>query len=290
LDNVIELNKYPIAQIREATKYNRRMGLGVMGFAKMLTMIGVRYDSEEAYEIGAEMMRFITEEGRQMSHELGRARGSFPGFKESFWAEKYDAMRNATISSIAPTGTISMIADTSSGIEPLFALAYIKTVMDGTRLFYSEPIFERILKVRGIYSQDLMKKVMEEGSIKAIKELPEDIRNVFTVSHDIHPDNHVKMQAAFQKYTDLAVSKTINLSSTATVEDVEHAYLLAWRVGCKGITVYRDGSRGEGVLSKMKKIEQPVPESEEQSEEVGAAYKRKREETIAFIKPIQKKA
>lgn len=289
LDNVIELNKYPIPQIQEATKHNRRMGLGVMGFAKMLTMIGIRYDTEEAYEIGAEMMKFVTDEARQMSHELGRARGSFPGFKESVFAETYDAMRNATVTSIAPTGTISMIGDTSSGIEPLFALSYIKTVMDGTKLFYSEPVFERVLKVRGLYSQDLMKKVMEEGGVQTMDEIPNDVKQVFAISHDISPDEHVKMQAAFQKHTDLAVSKTINLASNATVEDIEHAYMIAWKLGCKGITVYRDGSRGEGVLSKVKKTEQPVPETEEKSEEAGSAYKRKKQEEMQVIQPTPKK-
>jgi len=253
LDNVIELNKYPIPQIKEQTMYHRRIGLGIMGFADMLTKMGVRYGSDEAYKIAEEVMKFVTDEARKMSHEMGRARGSFPGFKESAWTSKYDAMRNATVTSIAPTGTISMIAHTSSGIEPLFALAFMKTVMDGTKLYYSNEVFEKILKVRGLYSTDLMQKVIDNGTIQEMDEIPDDVKNVFVISYDTLPEEHVRMQAAFQKHTDLAVSKTVNLPNTATVEDVENAYLLAWKLGCKGITIYRDGSRGEQVLTIGKK-------------------------------------
>ena len=280
LDNVIELNNYPIREIKDATQYNRRMGLGVMGFAKMLTMLGIRYNNEEAYEVAADIMKFVTEEARKMSNELGRARGSFQGFSKSIWAHKYDAMRNATVTSIAPTGTISMIADTSSGIEPLFALAYTKTVMDGTKLYYSDSVFNSILKVRGLYSQELIQSVMENGSISKLEEIPNDVRNVFVISYDLIADDHVRMQAAFQKHTDLAVSKTINLPASASVDDVEHAYMLAWKLGCKGITIYRDGSRGEGVLSLTKKPEQPLPESEERSEDGGTLFVRKKTEKV----------
>jgi ribonucleoside-diphosphate reductase alpha chain len=252
LDNVIELNKYPIDKIRTQTQYHRRIGLGVMGFAKMLYKIGVKYDSDQGCEVGAHIMKFITDEARKMSHELGRARGSFPGFADSTWAKKYDAMRNATVTSIAPTGTISMIADTSSGIEPVFSLAYVKIVMDGARLYYSEDTFEHVLKVRGVFSSELMQNVIEFGGIQAMEEIPKEVREIFRVAHDVRPEAHVKMQAAFQKYTDLAVSKTINLPADASADDVQAAYLLAWKLGCKGITVYRDGSRGEGVLAKIK--------------------------------------
>lgn len=262
LDNVVELNKYPLERIKQTSQYHRRIGLGVMGFANMLLKMGMRYDSPEAYEIAEEIMRFVTEEGRKMSHELGRARGSFPGFKESVWAKKVDAMRNATVTSIAPTGTISMIADTSSGIEPVFAIAYMKNVMDGTKLYYINEVFEHVLKVRGIYSEELMQKVIENGSIQGIEEIPKDIREVFVISYDISSESHLKIQAAFQKYTDLAVSKTINLPNTASVEDVKHAYLLAWKLGCKGVTVYRDGSRGEQVLNIIKKPSEPQINSE----------------------------
>ncbi len=257
LDNVIDLNKYPIPQIKERTQYHRRMGLGVMGFSKMLVKIGVKYNSPEALDIAEYTMKFITDEARKMSHELGRARGSFPGFKESKWAKKYDAMRNATVTSIAPTGTISMISNTSSGIEPMFALAYIKNVMDGTKLYYSDEVFEHVLKVRGLYTPELMQEVIDNGSVQAMEEIPNELKEVFVVSHDIKSEDHVKIQAAFQKHTDLAVSKTINLPPEASVEDVENSYELAWKLGCKGITIYRDGSRGPGVLTKVKKTEAP---------------------------------
>jgi ribonucleoside-diphosphate reductase alpha chain len=253
LDNVIDLNNYPIEKIREQTLHNRRMGLGIMGFAKMLSKIGIRYGSNDSFKIAKEIMKYITDEARQMSHELGRARGSFPGFKESIWKDKFDSMRNATVTSIAPTGTISMIADSSSGIEPIFALSFIKTVMDGTKLYYSDAVFEHILKVRGLYSPELMERVIDSGSIQEMDEIPKDVREVFVIAHDISVEGHVKMQAAFQAHTDLAVSKTINMPAEATVEDIENAYMLSWKEGCKGITIYRDGSRGEGVLSMGKK-------------------------------------
>ncbi len=253
LDNVIDMNKYPIPQIREQTLKNRRIGLGVMGFARMLFKMGIRYDSELGYEVGEHVMRFIEDEARKMSHELGRARGSFPNFKDSPLSEKYDAMRNATCTSIAPTGTISMIADTSSGIEPVFALSFLKTVRAG-QYYYCDDIFEQVLKVRGLYSQELMQKIMEEGSIAHIEGMPEDVKNVFHVSHDMPPEAHVLMQAAFQKNVDLAVSKTINMPAEATVEDVENVYTLAWKTGCKGITIYRDSSRQEQVLHVGKTV------------------------------------
>ncbi|MEW6722197.1 MAG: adenosylcobalamin-dependent ribonucleoside-diphosphate reductase [Candidatus Micrarchaeota archaeon] len=253
LDNVIDMNKYPIPQIRDQTLKNRRIGLGVMGFARMLFKMGIRYDSEQGYEVGEEVMRFIEDEARKMSHELGRARGSFPGFKDSPLNGKYDAMRNATCTSIAPTGTISMIADSSSGIEPVFALSFLKTVRAG-QYYYCDEIFEHVLKVRGLYSQELMQKIMEEGSVQHIEGIPEDVKNVFRVAHDITPESHVLMQAAFQKNVDLAVSKTINLPAEATVEDVEHVYMLAWKTNCKGITIYRDSSRHEQVLHVGKQV------------------------------------
>lgn len=253
LDNVIDLNKFPLEQIDKQTKLSRRIGLGVMGFARMLSMMGIGYNTKKGREIAEYIMKFISDEGRKMSHELGRVRGSFPGFKESIWVDKYDALRNATITSMAPTGTISMISSTTSGIEPLFALAFVKNVMDGTQFFYVEPVFEQVLKVRGLYSPELMQKVVDEGTIQNIDEIPDDIKKVFAISYDISPEDHVKIQAAFQKYTDLAVSKTINMPNSATVEDVEKAYILAWKLKCKGVTIYRDGSRGAQVLNIGKK-------------------------------------
>ncbi len=253
LDNVIDLNKYPIPQIKDQTMKNRRIGLGVMGFSRMLFKMGIRYDSDIGYEIGEEVMKFINEEGRKMSHELGRARGSFPGFKNSTLKNKFDSCRNATCTSIAPTGTISMIADTSSGIEPVFALSFLKTVRAG-QYYYLDPVFEHVLKVRGLYSEELIKRVMEEGSIQNMDEIPQDIKEVFRVAYDISPQSHVLMQAAFQKNVDLAVSKTINMPADSSVEDVEDVYILAWKTGCKGITIYRDSSRSEQVLHVGKKV------------------------------------
>jgi ribonucleoside-diphosphate reductase alpha chain len=173
-------------------------------------------------------------------------------------------MRNATVTSIAPTGTISMIGDSSSGIEPLFALSYIKTVMDGTKLYYSDDVFEHVLKVRGLYAPELMQKVIDNGTIQDMDDIPKEIKDVFIVAHDIGSGEHVRMQAAFQKNTDLAVSKTINMPAEASVEDVENSYMIAWKEGCKGITIYREGSRGEGVLSTGKKKKK---EDEEQPKE-----------------------
>ncbi len=261
LDNVIDLNKYPIEQIRKQTLKNRRMGLGVMGFAQMLFRMGVRYDSDLGYEVGEKVMKFINDEARKMSHELGRARGSFPGFKDSPLSKKYDAMRNATCTSIAPTGTISMIGDTSSGIEPVFALSFLKTVRAG-QYYYLDPTFERVLKVRGLYSEDLIKRVMEEGTIQDMDEIPDDIKDVFRVAFDLKPEAHVLMQAAFQKNVELAVSKTINMPADSTVEDVENVYILAWKSGCKGITIYRDTSRSEQVLHVGKKVKTKAVEED----------------------------
>ncbi|MBI5223099.1 adenosylcobalamin-dependent ribonucleoside-diphosphate reductase [Candidatus Micrarchaeota archaeon] len=247
LDNVIDMNVYPIPQIKEQTLKNRRIGLGVMGFARMLYMMGIRYDSEQGYEVGREIMKFINDECRKMSHELGRARGAFPNFKNSPLSQKYDAMRNATCTSIAPTGTISMIADTSSGIEPVFAISFLKTVRTG-QYHYLDPVFEQVLKVRGLYSEDLIREVMEKGSLKDIEGLPQDVKDVFRVAYDLAPDAHVRMQAAFQENVELAVSKTINMAANSTVDDVKNVYLLAWKLKCKGITIYRDSSRHEQVL------------------------------------------
>ncbi|MBU0533130.1 hypothetical protein KKB44_06575 [Candidatus Micrarchaeota archaeon] len=253
LDNVIDLNKYPIPQIKDQTLKNRRMGLGVMGFAKMLFKMGIRYDSELGYEVAKEVMKFVNDEARKMSHELGRVRSSFPAFRESILSNKYDAMRNATVTSIAPTGTISMIGDTSSGIEPVFALSFLKTVRAG-QYYYLDPVFEQVLKVRGLYSQELIQKVMDEGTVQHMDEIPADMKEVFRVAYDIPPEAHVHMQAAFQKNVELAVSKTINMPATTTVEDVENIYILAWKNGCKGITIYRDSSRHEQVLHVGKTV------------------------------------
>ncbi|ADP78003.1 ribonucleoside-diphosphate reductase, adenosylcobalamin-dependent [Methanothermus fervidus DSM 2088] len=249
LDNVIDVNKYPTKEIEKMTKKTRKVGLGVMGFADMLIKLGIPYDSPKALQIAEKLMNFISKEARKKSVELGEERGSFPSFKGSKWEkEGYEHMRNATTTTIAPTGTLSIIANVSSSIEPIFAIAFIREVMEGTVLLEIHPLFEKIAKERGFYSLDLMKKIAKKGSIQDFDEIPEDIRRLFVTSHDIDPIWHVKMQAAFQKYVDNAVSKTVNLPKDAKPKDVERVFLTAYKLGCKGITVYRYGSKREQVL------------------------------------------
>ena len=249
LDNVIDANKYPLQQIRKITYANRKIGLGIMGFADLLVQLNIPYDSEEALALAEKVMKFIEEEGHKKSIELGEKRGSFPNFKGSIWEKKgYRAMRNATVTTIAPTGTISVIAGCSSGIEPLFAIAFIRNVMEGTQLLEVNQYFEKVAKERGFYSKELMEKVSTLGSIKIFQEIPDHVKGVFVTAHDVAPKWHVRMQAAFQKYTDNAVSKTVNLPHNATIEDVNDVFWLAYELKCKGITVYRYGSKKEQVL------------------------------------------
>lgn len=249
LDNVIDVNKYPLKQIEEMTKANRKIGLGVMGFADMLLRLAIPYNSERALEVAENVMRFIRDEGRKMSRELAEVRGEFPNFKDSIYNTNGKKMRNATITTIAPTGTISMIAGCSSGIEPLFAITYIKNVLDNTPLIECNQIFIEIAKREGFYSDKLIERISKTGRVTDIEEVPEKWRRVFVTAHEITPEWHVRMQAAFQKYTDNAVSKTVNFPEHATKEDVAKVYFLAYKLGCKGVTVYRDGSRDEQVLN-----------------------------------------
>ena len=248
LDNVIDANKFPLKKIEQMTKANRKIGLGIMGFADMLIKLGIPYNSEKALKLAEKLMKFITDEARKKSVELGEERGSFPNFDKSIWKDKYSAMRNATVTTIAPTGSISIIAGCSSGIEPLFAISFIRNVLGGTRLFEINPLFEITAKERGFYSAKLLEEIAKTGSVQKIKEVPDDVKKIFVTALDISPEWHVKMQAAFQKYTDNAVSKTVNLPFEASVEDVRKIFELAWKLKCKGVTVFRYGSKPEQVL------------------------------------------
>jgi ribonucleoside-diphosphate reductase alpha chain len=250
LDNVIDVNKYPLAKISDMTRSNRKIGLGVMGFADLLLALNVPYNSEEGVKLGETIMKFITDEGRKMSEELAKERGAFPNFKGSIYDKPGMApVRNATVTTIAPTGTLSIIAGCSSGIEPLFGLTFKRTVLDGTEMLEVNPVFDDVAKARGFHSDSLMKEIAEHGGCTGIAAVPEDVQRVFVSAHDITPEWHIRMQAAFQKYTDNAVSKTVNFPHSATAKDVEKVYLLAYKTGCKGVTIYRDGSRDEQVLS-----------------------------------------
>lgn len=250
LDNVIDVNRYPLAQIEDMTKANRKIGLGVMGFADMLLKLNIPYNSDAAVDIAKVIMKFIKEEATEASRELAIKRGPFPNFEKSIFYEKgEEPIRNATVTTIAPTGTISLIANSSSGIEPIFAISYIRNVMDNDELLEVNPVFAEISKERGIYTEETMKRIAKEGTLKKIDEIPEDIKKVFVTAHDITPEWHIRIQSAFQEYTDNAVSKTINFPKNATENEVMDAYLLAYRSGLKGITIYRDGSRDQQVLN-----------------------------------------
>ena len=268
MDNVIDANNYPLDKIRDMTRKTRKIGLGVMGWAEMLIKLGIPYDSEEAIELAERVMKFIQEESHRASMKLAERRGVFPAWEGSDWWTKGIRIRNATTTTIAPTGTISIIAGTSSSIEPLFAIAFIRRVLDGQELLEVNPLFEEISKREGFYSEELMRKVAETGSVQHIDDIPEHIKRVFVTAHDISPLWHVKMQAAFQKYVDNAVSKTVNLTHDATTDDIEEVYILAWKLRCKGITVYRDGSKSVQVIYKgTKGVKQTVSQKEKKEEE-----------------------
>ncbi|MBA7600541.1 hypothetical protein ES703_07597 [subsurface metagenome] len=254
LDNVIDVNKFPLPQIADMTKKTRKIGLGVMGFADMLIKLGIPYNSEEALQIATNVMQFIDEEATKASVELGKERSVFPAFKGS----SYDVpggprVRNASRTTIAPTGTLSMIAGTSSGIEPLFALSYTRNILDGARLVEVNPYFEEVARNGGFYSEELMQKLADGAHLGDIKDAPDEIRQLFVTAHEISPEWHVRMQAAFQKSTNNAVSKTVNFPQKATLEDVAKVYMLAYEEGLKGITIYRDRSRDAQVLTTGKK-------------------------------------
>lgn len=244
LDDVIDANRYPLPVISKTTRMSRKIGLGVMGFAEMLISMGISYNSPEAVRLAEDVMSFISMEARDESARLGELRGSFPLFEQSS-LKGWSAMRNATVTTIAPTGTISIIAGTSSGIEPLFALAFVRHVMDGARMIEISPIFEQMVQARGIYTKDLMEQLAWKGTVQNLAGVPQDLQELFVTALDISPEQHIRVQAAFQKYTDNAVSKTVNLPEKATVDDVKKVYNMAYDSGCKGVTVFRYGCRNQ---------------------------------------------
>ncbi len=250
LDNVIEINKYPLRRIEAVSKKTRKIGLGVMGFADMLIELGIPYDSKRAVQKAEQVMAFVLREARKASGELAKKRGNFPAYEGSIFDNpKTPHMRNATVTTVAPTGTISIIAGCSSGVEPIFAVAYERMVLDGEALFEMHPLFEKVARQNGFYSNELAEQIAETGSIQHIKGISDKIKRLFVTAHDIAPEWHIRIQAAFQKYTDNAVSKTVNFPYDATPEDIENVYRLAYETGCKGVTIYRYGSRDRQVLN-----------------------------------------
>lgn len=264
LDNVIDKNKYPIRQIDDMTRNTRKIGLGIMGFADLLIKLNIPYNSDKAIELSQSLMQFIQDSAKLKSQELAQVRGAFPAFDKSVYAKNNEPpIRNSTRTTIAPTGTISIISGCSSGIEPLFALSFTRNVMDNDQLPEIHPLLIDELKLRGIHTDALQKKIAVNGSLEGIDDIPVDMKNVFVTSHEVSPDWHIRMQAAFQEFTDNAVSKTVNFPNSATVEDVATVYKLAHSLGCKGVTIYRDGSRDVQVLTKgLKKKEKAKTEFE----------------------------
>ena len=248
LDNVIEVNQYPLPEIDAMTKKTRKIGLGIMGFADMLLYLGIPYDSDEGVAMASQVMELVQTIGHQESQRLAQVRGPFPLFAESVYRDGAP-LRNATVTTIAPTGTLSIIAGVSSGVEPVFAYAYYRNVMDNTHLIETNQILRDKLTELGLYSDELMRQIIEHGSLAHVEGIPEAVKRVFVCAHDVSPIWHVKMQAAFQQFTDNAVSKTVNFPNSATQEEVAEVYRLAYELGCKGTTIYRDGSRDEQVLN-----------------------------------------
>ena len=249
LDNVIDVNVYPHPMIAEKTKATRKVGLGVMGWADSLYSMGIPYDSQEAVELGRSLMRYIDSESKKASMNLAQIKGVFPYYDKSIFKEKDILIRNATTTTIAPTGTLSIIAAVSSGVEPVFGLSFIRKVMDGDEMVEMNSVFKKDVIERGLYTEELMKRIAKEGTLHDIEELSDDIKQVYVTAHDIAPEWHIKMQAVFQEYTDNAISKTVNLRNEATRNDVRDVFLQAYSLGCKGVTMYRDGSRDDQVLN-----------------------------------------
>ncbi len=248
LDDVIDVNCYPLPQVERVSKANRKIGLGVMGLAHMLARLGIPYDSKQAVQMAAEVMRYVSEKALESSRQLAKERGPFPNFKKSIYADRGDpSVRNATRTTVAPTGTISILAGTSSGIEPIFSVAYKRKALDREFLVF-DPAFKEIAEAKGIYTDQLGDEIAANGSLSGIEDVPDDLKALFKTAYEISPEQHVRVQAGVQRHTDNAVSKTVNLPSSATADEVKKVFLLAFELGCKGITVFRQGSRA-GVLS-----------------------------------------
>lgn len=264
LDNVIEVNQYPLPEIDVMTKKTRKIGLGVMGFADMLLYLGIPYDSDEGVAMAKRVMALVQTLGHRESEALAQVRGAFPLFEESTYRAG-EPLRNATVTTIAPTGTLSIIAGVSSGVEPVFAYAYYRNVMDNTHLIETNGILKEKLVELGLYSEPLMDQIIQHGSLAHVEGIPDALKKVFVCAHDVSPIWHVKMQAAFQQFTDNAVSKTVNFPNSATTQEVAEVYHLAYELGCKGTTIYRDGSRDEQVLNigAEKPKGQPLPDQVE---------------------------
>ncbi|MEK9180722.1 MAG: adenosylcobalamin-dependent ribonucleoside-diphosphate reductase [Patescibacteria group bacterium] len=253
-DNVVDISEFPVKEVNDMVKANRRIGLGIMGFADMLYQLNIRYDSDTGRKIAEQVMETINQEAHKTSQKLAEERGTFPNWEKSTYFDRGLRMRNAMLTTVAPTGSISMFFETSSGIEPNFALAFTKQDKDGMKYYYVNKYLEKALADRGLYSKELMDQVVSEGTLQDIADLPEDIKNTFRVAMDISADEHIRMQAAFQAHVDNAISKTVNFPFSATQEDVRAGYILAWRSGCKGCTVYRDGSRQVQILNLNKNV------------------------------------
>ncbi len=249
LDNVIDQNRYPIPEIEQQTRSTRRIGLGVMGWADLLVQLKVPYNSEMALSLGEKVMDFVNSKGHMHSSELAKTRGKFPKWDQSTFADEGVSMRNTTVTTVAPTGTISIISGCSSGIEPYYSISFIRNVMDGTKLIDVNPHFERIAKERGFFSTELMERIANANTLRELDEIPHDLKEIFVTAADVTPEMHVRMQAAFQRHCDTSISKTINFPTNATRDDVQTGYWLAYKQGCKGVTIYRDGSRTDQVLS-----------------------------------------
>ena len=249
LDNVIDMNSYPKKKIEDQTKKTRKFGLGIMGFADLLCSLKIKYDSEEGLKFADKLMSFIKEVTYQKSSELGELRGVCPAWKESDHEKYGKKMRNLTCLSIAPTGTISLLANASASCEPLFAISYQRSMLGDTDLVYLNPVFKKVAVERGFYSAELIHKIAQSGGIQHCKEIPKDVRDIFVTAQDISPQWHIKMQATLQKYVDNSISKTINFPRTASIKEIENAYMLAWKAKCKGITIYRDGSYEDQVIN-----------------------------------------